>query len=180
MVKVVLSPVSPVAEAPMVSEPALPPAPASEPTPLTAVAEPRPLTVPVPAVLAKPTEVVLSLSTRLPAASRISTVRVRLAPEIDRKGVVQGHRGAAGRWTMVKVVLSPVSPVAEAPMGIEPARTPVTDLEATPLTAVAEPRPLTVPVPAVLAKPTEVVLSLSTRLPAASRISTVRVRLAPE
>src|SRR3982751_40067 len=38
---------------------------------------------------------------------------------------------------MVKVVLSPVSPVAEAPMVIEPARTPVTDLEATPLTAVA-------------------------------------------
>ena len=64
---------------------------------------------------------------------------------------------------------------ADAVIVIEPARTPATLFEAKPPEAVAVPRPLTVPEPLVLANVTEVVLSLVTRLPPASRISTVSV-----
>src|SRR2546421_97813 len=50
-------------------------------TPPDAVAVPSPVTLPVPPVFAKLPEVVLSPVSRLPAASRTSTVSVRVAPE---------------------------------------------------------------------------------------------------
>ncbi len=56
----------------------------------------------------------------------------------------------------------------------------MTALEAIPLDAVAAPRPVTVPAPAVLAKVTEVELSLETTLLAASRTSAVSVRAPPD
>ena len=80
----------------------------------------------------------------------------------------------------MKVEASLVRPPVEAVSVAEPASTPVTVFVATPPVAVEEPRPLSVPLPEVLAKPTEVLLSAERRLPAASRISTVRSRVAPE
>ena len=63
----------------------------------------------------------------------------------------------------MNVVVPLVSPPAEAVMVMEPRFAPVTESDATPAAAVAEPRPVTVPVPAVLAKVTEVVLSVDRR-----------------
>jgi hypothetical protein len=65
-------------------------------------------------------------------------------------------------------------------MVIDPASAAVTLFEATPAEAVAEPVPVTVPTPAVLAKVTDVELSPVRTLPAASRTSAVKVREEPE
>ena len=54
---------------------------ASVATPPEEVAEPRPLTVPVPLVLLKVTDVELSVVIRLLLASRTSAVMSRVAPE---------------------------------------------------------------------------------------------------
>ena len=61
-----------------------------------------------------------------------------------------------------------------------PASAFVTGRVATPFEAVAEPRPVTVPAPPVLAKATTVELSLVTVLPCASRTVAVRVCVSPE
>ena len=76
---------------------------------------------------------------------------------------------------------APPEPVADAVIVIEPAWLPVTVSVATPADAVADPRPVTVPVPPVLAK---IILSaLSepevTRLLFASSIVAVSCRVAP-
>ena len=65
---------------------------------------------------------------------------------------------------------APPEPVAEAVMVTEPAKLPVTVNVATPATAALEPRPVTVPAPAVFAKVTLNVLSAPavTVLPLAS------------
>ena len=89
------------------------------------------------------------------------------------------------RWSAApaateKVDASLVRPAFEAVTVSEPTVWPVTEREATPPVAVAVPRPLTVPAPAVLAKATTVVLSAVSRLPAASRSSAVSVFVAPE
>ena len=68
------------------------------------------------------------------------------------------------------------TPDAEAVMVIEPAVTPVTLIEAMPLDAVEDTRPLTVPAPPVFAKEIEVVLSVIRTFSFASRISAVSVR----
>src|SRR5258706_14360895 len=81
---------------------------------------------------------------------------------------------------MVNVVESPARLVAVAPIVIDPASCPVTVLVAIPLEAVALPNPVTVPVPAVLAKVTEVLLSVVTTFWFASRTSTVSARVAPD
>ena len=80
----------------------------------------------------------------------------------------------------MNVVAAFVRDVAEAVIVIGPASAPVTDVVATPPEAVAEPSPLTVPVPAVFANVTLVVLSLVSTFPNASRTSTVRFRAAPD
>src|SRR6266545_1048917 len=147
--------------------------------PADAVAEPRPVTVPAPLVFANVTEVVLSPVSRLPAASRTSTVRSRVAPEVRSEVALVNVRWSAGPTTTVKVVESPVRPPAVTPIVIEPASAPVTVFVAMPAEAVAEPSPVTVPVPAVFANATEVELSPVSRLPAASRTSTVRSRVEP-
>ena len=70
----------------------------------------------------------------------------------------------------VPAAKAPPEPVAEAVMVTEPGWPPVTVRVATPATAMLEPRPVTVPVPDVLAKVTLRVLSgpLNTVLPFAS------------
>ena len=80
----------------------------------------------------------------------------------------------------MKVVVPNVSELADAVIVIEPARPPLTLLEATPPAAVTEPSPVTVPAPFVFANVTTVELSPVTRLPPASRISTVSARVFPE
>ena len=170
----------PVAVAPSVIEPASWPVTGFEATPLTAVAAARPVTVPVPAVFANATEVELSPVTRLSAASRISAVSVRAAPETRFEVALVTATWSAGPGTIVKLVALAVSPVAVAWIVTPPTVWPVTVFEATPLEAVAAPSPVTVPEPLVWAKETEVELSAVTRLPAASRTSAVSVRVVPE
>ncbi len=180
IVKVVVPDVSPPADAVIVSEPAVWAVTLFEATPDAAVAAPRPVTVPVPAVLANVTEVELSLVTTLSAASRTSAVSVRAAPDARLVVALVTFRWSAAPGTTVKVVVSEVRPAAEAVIVIEPAVWPVTESEATPLAAVAAPRPLTVPPPPVFANATEVELSVVTTLPAASRSSAVSVRAEPD
>ncbi len=164
----------------MVIEPAVCAVTFFEAMPLDAVAAPRPVTVPVPAVFAKVTEVVLSPVRTLLAASRTSAVSVRAPPELRFAVELVMVRWSAAPGSMVKVVVPEVRPAAEAVIVIEPAVCPVTALEAMPLAAVAAPSPVTVPVPAVFAKVTEVVLSPVRTLLAASRTSAVSVRAPPE
>src|SRR6266540_351376 len=180
IVKVVVPLVSEVALAVIVIEPASAPVTVFVATPLEAVAEPSPVTVPAPLVFANVTEVELSPVSRLPPASRTSTVRSRVAPEVRSEVGLVNVRWSAGPTTTVNVVESPVRPPAVAPIVIEPASAPVTVFVAMPAEAVAEPSPVTVPMPAVLAKVTLVVLSPVRRLPAASRTSTVRSRVEPD
>src|SRR5207302_610235 len=144
-------------------------------TPLLADALPRPVADPVPAVLAKPTTVVLSPVSRLPLASRISAVSVFVEPDATPVASLVKGEWYAGPTVTENVEASLVKPVFEAVIVIAPTVWPVTVTEATPPLAVAVPRPLTVPAPPVLAKPTTVVLSPVSRLPAASRSSTVSV-----
>jgi hypothetical protein len=82
--------------------------------------------------------------------------------------------------TTVKVVVTDVSPVADAVSVIEPAAVPVTVSLAMPALAVGLPSPLTVPVPPVLANVTTVALSVVTTFWFASRISAVMARVPPE
>ena len=76
--------------------------------------------------------------------------------------------------------MSEVTDDADALIVTGPASAPVTVILAMPPEAAAEPRPVTVPAPAVFASATLVVLSPVSRLPAASRISRVSARLEPE
>ena len=177
--KVFVSPVSDVAVAVIVIEPASAPVTVCEATPPDAVALPSPVSVPRPLVFANVTDVVLSLVTRLPPASRISTVSVRVFPEARSPVEPVKVRWSAVPATTLSVVEPEVSDAAEAVIVIEPATAPVTVLLAMPPAAVAVPSPLTVPVPLVSANVTRVVLSLVSRLPPASRISTVSVRVFP-
>ena len=165
----------------IVIEPAVWPVTLLDAMPEPAVAAPRPVTVPAPAVLAKVTEVELSVVTTFPAASRTSAVSVR-APaggEIacragdrqvvggagdDREGGRVG--GDAGRGGLDRDRACGLRGDALGRDAAEP--------------AVAAPRPVTVPLPAVLAKLTEVELSPVRTLSAASRTSAVSVRPAPE
>ncbi len=168
------------ADAVTVTEPASSPVTVFAATPDEAVEKPRPEREPPPAVCAKVTVVVLSETTVLPALSCTVAVRTRLAPEV-RFAVeppITTFAGVPG--STVNVVESAVTLAALAWIVIEPARSPVTALDATPDEAVEEPRPLTVPAPAVLAKVIEVELSAVTTLLAASRTSAVKVRAAPE
>src|SRR6266545_1162420 len=154
-----------------------------EATPLEAVASLPPVNVPSPVeppLRAKWTTVLLSLVTTLPAASRISTVSVRDVPVTRSEVALVKVRWSAAPWTIVKVVVPLVSELALAVIVIEPASAPVTVFVAMPAEAVAAPSPVTVPVPAVLAKVTLVVLSPVRRLPAASRTSAVRSRFEPD
>src|SRR5712691_357405 len=180
MLNVVVSAVSELAPAVIVIGPASAPVTVLLATPPAAVALPRPLTVPVPLVFVKLTEVVLSLLSRLPAASRTSTVSVRPAPAARLVVELVKVRWSAAPATIVKVVVPEPSEPAPAVIVIGPASAPVTVLVAIPADAVAVPSPPTLPVPLVFVKLTEVVLSLLSRLPAASRTSTVSVRVLPE
>ena len=84
-------------------------------------------------------------------------------------------------WTTVKAPRVPVvRPAAIASIVTDPMSWPVTVLVAMPATAVSLPVPVTVPAPDALAKPTTVVLSEVTVLPAASWIVAVSRRVAPE
>ncbi len=172
--------VRPVAEAVIVIEPATEPVTAFDATPEAAVAAPRPVTVPTPAVFANVTEVELSLVRTLFAASRTSAVSVRAEPEARLAVELVKVRWSAAPGSIVKVVVPEVSPPAEAVTVIEPASTAVTGSEATPDEAVAAPRPVTVPAPAVFANVTTVELSIVRRLSLASLTSAVSVRAAPE
>ena len=90
-------------------------------TPPLAVAVPRPLTVPAPAVLAKVTTVALSAVWRLPAASRSSAVRVLTEPEATLDVSLVNVTWSAGPTSTVKVELSLVRPAFDAVMVTEPA-----------------------------------------------------------
>src|SRR6266508_4090517 len=160
----------------MVIEPATEPVTDSEATPPTAVEAPSPVTVPVPPVFANVIEVALSEVTRLPTPSRTSAVRVRAEPEARFAVELVTTMSVGPFVTTAKVVEPADSPLAVAPIVIDPTDPPVTDSDATPALAVAAPSPVTVPAPEVLAKVTEVELSALTRLPAASRTSAVSVR----
>ena len=178
--KLEMSLARPVFEAVMVTALALWPVTSSEAMPPAAVAVPRPVTVPAPAVLAKLTTVVLSPVSRLPAASRTSTVSVLVDPDATLAVSLVNVRRSATPTVTEKLEPSLVSPVFDAVMVSAPAVWPVASSEAMPPEAVAVPRPLTVPAPAVLAKLTTVVLSPVSRLPAASRTSTVSVFVEPD
>src|SRR5712691_2631346 len=180
MLNVVVSAVSELAPAVIVIGPASAPVTVLVAIPADAVAVPSPPTLPVPLVFVKLTEVVLSLLSRLPAASRTSTVSVRPAPAARLVVELVKVRWSAAPATIVKVVVPEPSEPAPAVIVIGPASAPVTVLVAIPADAVAVPSPPTLPVPLVFVKLTEVVLSLLSRLPAASRTSTVSVRVLPE
>src|SRR5207248_3057208 len=118
--------VRPDLEAVIVSEPAACTVTVSEATPLLAGAEPRPVAVPAPAVLAKPTTVVLSALSRLPLASRISTMRVFVDGEAGLAVLLVNVRWSAGPTVTENVEVSLVRPVLEAVIVSEPAVWPVT------------------------------------------------------
>src|SRR5712692_966447 len=179
-VNAVVSEVTEVADALIVIGPARAPVTLLETTPPEAVAVPRPVTVPAPLVFANVTTVPLSLATRLPPASRISTVSVRVFPEARSVVELMKARWSAAPATTVNVVESEVSELAVAVIVIEPASPLVTVCDATPPDAVAVPSPVMVPAPPVFANVTAVVLSPATRLPPASRTSAVTVRVVPD
>ena len=139
-----------------------------------------PVIVPGPLVFVNVTAVVFSLVRRLPPASRISTVSVRVFPEARSPVELVNARWSAAPAITVKVVESDVSELAVAVIVIEPASPLVTVCEATPPDAVAVPSPVTVPAPPVFANVTAVVLSPVSRLPAASSTSTPSVHPLPE
>jgi hypothetical protein len=85
----------------------------------------------------------------------------------------------AAPGTTENVLAADVSEPAVAVTVIGPADCPVTVSEATPLEAVAVPRPVSAPEPAVFANVTVVELSEPTTLSSLSRISTVSVFVAP-
>jgi hypothetical protein len=177
--KLVVPEVSPVADAVIVIEPATAPVTVFEAMPDDAVAEPVPVTVPVPEVCVNVTEVELSEVTTLPPASRTSAVIVRVAPE-ERFTVDEVITSCVGVLvTTVNAVVPEVSPLADAVIVTEPAEAPVTVFDAMPDDAVAEPVPVTVPVPEVCVNETEVELSEVTTLSLASRTSAVIARVAP-
>ncbi len=180
MLNVEVSELSELAEAVIVIGPASAAVTVLEATPPAAVAAPSPLTVALPLVLAKLTEVVLSPLSRLPAASRTSSVSVRDVPDARLADEFVNVRWSAAPATTAKVVESAVSELAVAVIVTGPASAPVMVCDAMPPDAVAVPSPVTVPAPLVFARVTEVALSPLSRLPAASRIATVRVRVCPE
>src|SRR4051812_21060095 len=94
--------------------------------PPDAVAFPRPVAVPVPAVFANPTTVELSEPTRLSFASRISTVSVFVAPEATLDVLEVETTFGAEPGVTVKVEPSDVSPDALAVIVTDPAVAPVT------------------------------------------------------
>ena len=159
--------------------PARTPVTVTEATPATAVAVPRPVTVPEPPVLEKVMTGV-SLVRTLPAASSIVAVRTRVAPEVRLVVAPLRTIWLAAPGTTLKVRVLLVTADAVASMSMLPASAPVTVTEATPAVAVSEPSPVTVPAPPDLAKSTLVVLSLVSVLPAPSLSVAVRTRVAPE
>src|SRR5207253_2444172 len=152
--EIVLEVIGPEIEARRVIVPAMLPVTVSEATPATALGEPRPLTVPVPEVWAK--------VTGRPDARRVGhwatwtvAVKGRVAPAA--RSVFRPESTtwvAAPGTTLNEIVLEVIGPEIEARRVIVPAMLPVTVSEATPATALGEPRPLTVPVPEVWAKVT--------------------------
>jgi hypothetical protein len=85
--------------------------------------------------------------------------------------------------TTLKVSVAPAGSeglLAEPANVTEPASAPVTVFVATPLDAIAVPKPVTTPVPAVFANVTDVELSLVTVFPAASLIVAVNPRVDPD
>src|SRR5712692_2028348 len=172
-VNAVVSEVTEVADALIVIGPASAPVRVLEATPPEAVAVPRPVTVPAPLVFANVTTVELSLVTRLPRASRISAVTVRVVPDLRVAVELVKLRWSAEPATTVNVFEPDVNEAAVAVIVIEPASPPVTVCDATPPDAVAVVSPVTVPAPLVFANVTLVELSPISWLPAASRTSTV-------
>ena len=96
--------------------------------PPEAVAVATPLRVPAPFVFANVTEVVLSLVTGLPPASRISTVSGRDVPDARFADELVNVRWSGAPATTLNVVLLDVSEVADALIVIEPASSPLTFL----------------------------------------------------
>ncbi len=172
--------VRPLAVACMVTVPARAPVTVFVATPELAVAAPVPVTVPVPEALVKLTEVVLSPVTTLPAASLIVAVSSRVEPEVRLAVEPETAIWAAAPWTTTKLIVPVLRPEEVASTTTVPATSPVTVLVATPLDAVAFPRPVTVPSPPDWAKATTVELSEVTTLPAASFRVAVRRRVEPE
>ena len=112
--KVDVSLVRPVLEAVIVSAPAVWPVTVREATPELAVAVPRPVTVPVPAVLAKVTTVVLSPVSRLPFASRISAVSDLVEPDATLVALLVKVRWSAAPTVTEKLEVSLVRPDLDA------------------------------------------------------------------
>src|SRR5207248_2375806 len=151
IVKVVVPEVSPLADAVIVIEPAVPPVTPSDAMPAAAVALPSPVTDPEPDVFANVTEVELSELTTSSRAPRISAVSVRDAPDVRSAVDDVTTSFAAGPATTLNVAVSEVRPVALPVIVIEPTDAPVTVFDAMPFTAVAVPSPVTGPEPARLA-----------------------------
>ncbi len=149
-------------------------------TPALTAAVPEPPTEPAPPVCAKVTAVVLSEATVLPAASFTVAVTSRFEP--DSRSAVEPvsaiETGVPG--SIVKLVVSAPTPAAVAWIVIGPAVCAGDAPGGDAVRGGAAPSPVTVPVPAVFAKVTEVALSPARRLSFASRTSAVSVRAAPE
>src|SRR5438105_6965181 len=97
----------------------------------------------------------------LPALSLIVVVSIRVVPAVRLPVEPLSASLLAAPVTTLNViglpvpgVNAPADPVAEAVIVMEPGALPVTISAATPADAVADPRPVTVPVPPVLAKVT--------------------------
>ncbi len=138
----------------------------------------------VPAVVDRSTGPV-KLVTVLLFASCAVTLTLNAVPAVC-VGMLPPAPASTLKWcsapaVTLNVVLSPVRLAAVAPIVIDPAVWPVTDREAMPLAAVDAVSPVTVPPPMfVLAKVTDVVLSVVITLLFASRTSTVNVRAEPD
>jgi hypothetical protein len=143
-----------------------------------AFVEPPPVIVEPPAPWAR---VTVFPAIPLPPASRSVTVIVAVSVPLAYTAVgaattVESEAAALTGPVVIEYVVVPVtSPVAWASRSICPASMFVTCRVATPLEAVAFPRPVTVPAPPVLPNATTVELSLVTVLPFASSIVAVRV-----
>src|SRR5207253_301062 len=152
--EIVLEVIGPEIEARRVIVPAMLPVTVSEATPATALGEPRPVTVPVPEVWAKVTGPPNPVTALLWACWTVG-LKGRVSPAV--RSVVRPASSTRVAYTTLfrsEIVLEVIGPEIEARRVIVPAMLPVTVSEATPATALGEPRPLTVPVPEVWAKVT--------------------------
>jgi hypothetical protein len=157
-------------------------------TPATAETVPRPLTDPGPVVWLKAMPSVLSapVLTVFPAASSIVAINTRVLPDgrlaVDPESTICV---APPTVTVKSSVLEVALPPLTVPLAWRltvPAPLPVTTIVATPPAAVAEPVPVTDPLPPAWLKVTAAVLSAPavTVFPAESSIVAVNVRVAPE